>query len=196
MLRQIQAYSEIIQTYSGPCKNLAYLEHWQFENQKHIQNSGKFRTRGIFRNLVYSKSWHTKNPNVFKILVYWEPRYIQNCGMFSIWNIFKTLAYHISMIGVEGSTIDNSMITSDEVIHEQKLFQQELLQQIKLFANFYVNCLFINLPWHYWWGAKRPLSLSVFFCNFYKCRNLPPKLSDFLRFSSFCHTGVKFQGHT
>ena len=53
------------------------------------------------------------------------------------------------MIGVEGSIIDNSMITSDEVIDEQKLFQQELLQQIKLFANFYVNCLFINLPWHY-----------------------------------------------
>ena len=45
----IQVYSGIIQAYSEPCVTLVNSELW------HIQNLGIFKTRGIFRTLVYSK---------------------------------------------------------------------------------------------------------------------------------------------
>ena len=32
---------------------LVYSEPWHIENQRHIQNSGRFRIRGIFRILLY-----------------------------------------------------------------------------------------------------------------------------------------------
>ena len=56
IIRQIQTYSEIIQVYSG---------RW------YIQNPGIFKTRGMFRTLVYPKLWHIQNY-----------RHIQNTGLF------------------------------------------------------------------------------------------------------------------
>ena len=44
----------------------------------HIQNPGKFRTRGIFRTLVYSEPWHVQNqrhiqdPDIFRTQTYLE----------------------------------------------------------------------------------------------------------------------------
>ena len=46
------------QAYSKPCVNLAYSEQW------YIQNPDMFKTRNIFRTLVYS-----------------EPRCIENSGI-------------------------------------------------------------------------------------------------------------------
>ena len=42
------------------------------------------------------------------------------------------------------------------------------------------------------WGGKKAPPYQFFPCNFYKCRNMLPKLSDF-QFQPFWHTGVKFQ---
>ena len=59
--RNIQAYPGINQAYLKHCITLAYLEPW------YIQNPEIFRTRSIFRILVYS-----------------EPPYIQSAGIFKI----------------------------------------------------------------------------------------------------------------
>ena len=40
---------------------------------KYIQNSGKFRTRRIFRTFVYSETWLNQDPGLFKNLAYSEP---------------------------------------------------------------------------------------------------------------------------
>ena len=40
---------------------------------KYIQNPGKFRTRRVFRTLVYSETWLTQDPGLFKNLAYSEP---------------------------------------------------------------------------------------------------------------------------
>ena len=54
--------------YSQPCVTLAYLEPWNIQNPKHIQNTAKHLSRNIlfktlcnpdiFRNLVYSELWY------------------------------------------------------------------------------------------------------------------------------------------
>ena len=44
IIRHIKAYSEL-------CVTLVYSEPWQIQNQRHIQNPGILRTRGIFRTL-------------------------------------------------------------------------------------------------------------------------------------------------
>ena len=64
-----QTYSGITQAYSKPCVTLAYPELW-------YNNPGIFKTRGIFRALVYPKLWHIENQ-----------RHIQNPGL------FRTLGY-------------------------------------------------------------------------------------------------------
>ena len=46
------------QAYSEPCVTMGYLEPW------HIQNPGIFRTRSIYRALVYS------GPRIFRTLTY------------------------------------------------------------------------------------------------------------------------------
>ena len=40
---------------SKPCVNLAYSDPW------YIQNSDIFKTRNIFRTMVYTKLWHIQN---------------------------------------------------------------------------------------------------------------------------------------
>ena len=51
LLGIFRSYSDIFRTLCNPgIKRTCY-----------IQNSGKFRTRGIFRTLVYSEPWHIKN---------------------------------------------------------------------------------------------------------------------------------------
>ena len=50
--RHNQVYPEIIQAYSKPCVNLAYLEPWYFQNPDIFQN------RNIFRTLAYSERWY------------------------------------------------------------------------------------------------------------------------------------------
>ena len=49
MFTHIQTCSGIIQAYSEPCVTVAYSEPW------HIRNLGIFRTRYIYRTLVYSE---------------------------------------------------------------------------------------------------------------------------------------------
>ena len=65
-----QAFSGIIKAYSKPIVTLANSELW------YIQNHGIFKTRGIFRTLVYPKLWHIQNQ-----------RHIHNPGL------FRTLGY-------------------------------------------------------------------------------------------------------
>ena len=60
IFRHNQAYPGIIQAYSKLCVTLAYLEPWyiqnpDIQNQKHIQNSG------IFRTLAYSDIYDVKH---------------------------------------------------------------------------------------------------------------------------------------
>ena len=58
IFRHIQAYSDISrhnQAYSEPCITLAYYKLW------YIQDLGIFKTRGIFRTLVYSQLWHIQS---------------------------------------------------------------------------------------------------------------------------------------
>ena len=65
IIKHIQEYSGIIQAYSEPCVTLECSELW------YIQNHGIFKTRGIFRTLVYPKLWDIQNQ-----------RHIQNPGLF------------------------------------------------------------------------------------------------------------------
>ena len=60
LFRHIQAYLGIIQIYTGVfrtlcnpgiLRTLVCSEPWHFQNQKHIQNPGILRIRGIFRTL-------------------------------------------------------------------------------------------------------------------------------------------------
>ena len=68
IFRHIHGYSRIIQAYSEPCVTLTCSELW------YIQNPGIFKTRGIFRTLVYPKLWHIQNPGIFrKTEAYSEP---------------------------------------------------------------------------------------------------------------------------
>ena len=62
-----------IQVYSESCVTRTYSEPWQIQNQTRIQNHGKFRTRRIFRALVYSETWLNQDPGLFKNLAYSEP---------------------------------------------------------------------------------------------------------------------------
>ena len=73
IIRHIRAYSGIIQAYSEPCVILVDSELW------YIQNSGIFKTRDIFKTLVYPKFWHIQNQ-----------RYIQNRGLLRTTGIFRT----------------------------------------------------------------------------------------------------------
>ena len=67
-------FKTIIQAYSELCVTLAYSETW------YIQNSGKFKTRGIFKTLVFPKLWqiqnqgHIQNPGIFRALGYSESK--------------------------------------------------------------------------------------------------------------------------
>ena len=69
----IKVYWGIIHVHSEPCVTFIYSEVW------YIQNSGIFKTRGIFRTLVYPKFWHIQNqryiktPGLLKTLGYSEP---------------------------------------------------------------------------------------------------------------------------
>ena len=83
--RHIQAYlARHNQAYSGIFRTLCtltYSEPW------YIQNTGKFRTRGIFRTLAYSEFWFIQ-----------KHRHIQSLGYSKLWHIlnssiFRTLAY-------------------------------------------------------------------------------------------------------
>ena len=76
IFRHVQTYRDLIryiQAYSEPCVTLACWELW------YIQNSGIFKTRGIFRTLVYPKlchiqiQRHIQNPGLFRTLGYSEP---------------------------------------------------------------------------------------------------------------------------
>ena len=65
-----QTYS---QAYAEPSVPLTYLEPWYIQNQMHIQGRGLFRTRSIFRAVVYSEHWRNQNSGIFRILEYSEP---------------------------------------------------------------------------------------------------------------------------
>ena len=71
IVRYIQAYSGIIQAYSEYTQ--AYPELW------YIQNPVIFKTRDIFRTLLYLKLWHIRNqghiqnPGLFRTLGFSEP---------------------------------------------------------------------------------------------------------------------------
>ena len=69
IFRHNQAYSGIVQAYSGIFRTLCspdifrtlvYLDPWHIQNQKHIQN------RGAFRTLAYSESWCIQNLDIFR----------------------------------------------------------------------------------------------------------------------------------
>ena len=62
--RHSQAYPGILQAYSKPCVTMAHLETW------YIQNPDIFRTRSMFRTLVYSQPWHIQNLGMFRTLEY------------------------------------------------------------------------------------------------------------------------------
>ena len=90
--RHNQANSGIIQVYSEPCVTLAYYELW------YIQNPGIFKTRGIFRALVYPKPWHIQNqrhiqkPGLFRILGCSEPEaYSEPCQISTMERLEKQL---------------------------------------------------------------------------------------------------------
>ena len=99
-VRRNQTYPGIIQAYSGIfrtpvyseaysetqyikkpyiCRTLVYSKSWHIQKQRHIQKldilktQEMFRTRGIFRSLVYSKTCHIQNPGIFRTLAYSEP---------------------------------------------------------------------------------------------------------------------------
>ena len=90
--RHNQTNSGIIQTYSEPCVTLAYYELW------YIQNPGIFKTRGIFRALVYPKPWHIQNqrhiqkPGLFRTLGCSEPEaYSEPCQISTMERLEKQL---------------------------------------------------------------------------------------------------------
>ena len=56
IFRHNLVYPEIIQAYSGIFKYLC--------------NPEIFRTRSIFRNMVYSQPWYIQNPRMFRMLLY------------------------------------------------------------------------------------------------------------------------------
>ena len=53
--RHNQVYPGIIQAYSKPSVTLAYLEPWYIQNLDIIQNQKHIQNTGIFRTLAYSK---------------------------------------------------------------------------------------------------------------------------------------------
>ena len=73
IIRDIQAYSGIIEGYSEPCVTPAYSELW------YIQNPGIYKIRSIFRTLsktlahsepeTYSESWAIQNPGIFRTIL-------------------------------------------------------------------------------------------------------------------------------
>ena len=71
------------QAYSKPCVNLAYLKLWN------IQNPNTFKTRNIFRTLVYS-----------------EPRYIENSGIFKTQGLCRHLRSQTSAIKLSVKTLN------------------------------------------------------------------------------------------
>ena len=80
IIRHIQEYSGVTQAYFEPCVTLTYSELC------YIQNRDIFKTRGLFRTLVYPKFWHIQNQ-----------RHIQNCtiqnlGIFRIGVILRTFS--------------------------------------------------------------------------------------------------------
>ena len=72
IIRHIQAYSGIIQAYFEPCVTITFSELWDVQVNAYSklgaysglwynQDSGKFRTRNIFRILGYSEPWDIQN---------------------------------------------------------------------------------------------------------------------------------------
>ena len=59
IIRHIQAYSRIIQTYSRPCVTLAYSESWYIQNQWHIQDPG------ISKTLAHSELQRSSEPEAY-----------------------------------------------------------------------------------------------------------------------------------
>ena len=57
LFRHIQAYVEL-------CVTLAYSEHSDNQNQRHIQKPAIFRTL----TLAYSEHWYFQNPGIFRAL--------------------------------------------------------------------------------------------------------------------------------
>ena len=76
LFRHIEAYSGISQANSEPCVTVAYSE------LSYIQNPGIFKTRHIFRTLVYPKPWHIQNQ-----------KHIQNLKLFRTLGYSKLKAY-------------------------------------------------------------------------------------------------------
>ena len=58
--RHKQTYSGIVQAYSEPCIILAY------SGVLYIKNPGIFKTRSIFRTMVYPKLWQIQNQRHIK----------------------------------------------------------------------------------------------------------------------------------
>ena len=58
--RHKQTYSGIVQAYSEPCITLAY------SGVLYIKNPGIFKTRSIFRTMVYPKLWQIQNQRHIK----------------------------------------------------------------------------------------------------------------------------------
>ena len=112
--RHNQTYSGIIQAYFEPCVTPAYSEPW------YIQNPGIFKTRDIFRTLVYPKLWHIgnqrliQNPGLFKTLGYSEPvAYSEPCQIsamecfekqltaiiiFASYNYFRNISFSCPLV--------------------------------------------------------------------------------------------------
>ena len=69
IFRQSQSFPGIIRRIQELFRHIqAYLELCYIQNQEHIQNFGIFRTRGIFKILVYSKRWYIQNPRHIQTL--------------------------------------------------------------------------------------------------------------------------------
>ena len=129
IFRYIQTYSAIIQGYFEPCAALAYSEVW------YIQNSGIFKTRGIFRTLVYPKLWHIQNqkrfqnPGLFRALGYSEleaysstikrfEKQLTNVIIFESYNYFRNISFSCRIVLVHNARSYDSQSNDARFMHK------------------------------------------------------------------------------
>ena len=116
----------------------------------------------------------------------------QHCSCFSV--LFEVIFIFITRSQLELSMLPLAIIslTTCKHVRETKYIVNQI--NISLLVILYANFVFLFTLSRMGKSAERPTT-NFFLCNFYERRNQPPKLSDF-QIQPFCHTGVKFPGHT
>ena len=75
IFQHMQAYSDIIRNFSNILqtlcnssifRNLIYSESWHIQNQRHTKNSGRFKTLVHTEPEIYSESRAIQNPGIFR----------------------------------------------------------------------------------------------------------------------------------